>query len=191
MTGIEVTVLAAVAGWLSVLTLASLLNIRQVAILTVRADNASAVNMNEDGMPLGLEVPLEVVAAVPETRRAAVVVLMSSTCGPCREVAATMDGLSIPDPVTVLLTGDPDQRAVVAALLPASVSIVDDPAAARLAELLQIKSSPFAMRIAEGIVVGKAYLSESRTLERLYQSAQDGYDVSPAKTNLEVVGHVD
>jgi hypothetical protein len=137
--------------------------------------------MNEDGLPLGFDVPMEVASAVPMVRSGAIVALMSATCGPCREVAATMDSLSLPDPVVVLLTGAPEQRDVVASLLPEGVSIIDDPDAARLAGLLNIKSSPFAVRFSEGTVVAKAYLSESRTLERLYNSATD-----ISETGLEV-----
>lgn len=191
MSESEIIVLACVTVWLAVLSLAVLLTIRQIAILTVRADNVSSMDMNDDGMQLGLEVPIEVIQELPDLQRTGVVVLMSSTCGPCREVASTMDGLAVADPITVLLTGDEEQRRVVAALLPASVLIVEDPVAARLAELLQIRSSPFAMRISERIVVGKAYLSESRTLERLYGPAPEVGTRNSLTSDLEVVGHVD
>lgn len=191
MSELEIIVLVCVSAWLIVLSLAQLLSIRQIAILTVRADNISSMDMNDDGMQLGLEVPMEITRELPDTRRANVVVLMSSTCGPCREVAATMDGLAIADPITVLLTGDEEQRRVVAALLPTNVTIIEDPQAARLAELLQIKSSPFAMRITDGIVVGKAYLSESRTLERLYGPPVEASTENILNGVLEVVGHVD
>jgi hypothetical protein len=194
MTGLEIAALVAGAAWLGVLSLVALLCVRQIAILTVRADNAVAIVMDEDGLPLGVEVPAEVTEAVPDARRNAIVVLMSATCGPCREVAATMDGLAVPDPITVLLTGDSEQRDVVQALLPPGVATLADPLAARLAGHLKIRSSPFAMRLAEGTVVAKAYLSESRTLERLYEQPQ-AKELIPVKnaseTNLEVVGSVD
>ncbi len=173
MTGLEIVALVAAAVWLAVLSLVTLLNIRQIAILTVRADHAVAVNMDEDGLPLGFDVPVEIAAAVPAVRGGAVLALMSATCGPCREVAATMDIASVPDPIVVLLSGPQDQREVVAALLPPAVTVIEDPDAARLAELLHIKSSPFALRVAEGTVVAKAYLSESRTVERLYDVPAD------------------
>lgn len=191
MTGIEIAALAVVAAWLGIVSLVTLLNVRQIAILTVRAERVSTVNPNEDGLPIGFDIPLGVTEAIPDTQTGAIIALMSATCGPCREVAAELAAISVRDPVTVLLTGSNEPRAAVAALLPAHVAVIEDPDAAHLAGLLKIQSSPFALRMERGTVVAKAYVSEAATLERLYEPPAGAAPDTDETTNLEVIASVD
>ena len=68
MSGLAIAALTLVCVWLAVLTLAVVLLVRQIGLLTVRLSLANqAISLEEeDGLAAGEPIPEEVLAAVPE-----------------------------------------------------------------------------------------------------------------------------
>lgn len=85
--------------WLGVLTLVVILTVRQIALLTVRL-STTAINtlpittddnfsVNDDGPEVGSKIPEELISVLSELGQDRFyVLLVSSTCAPCRELAA-------------------------------------------------------------------------------------------------------
>lgn len=85
-----------VAGvWLGALTLVVILTVRQIALLTARLDHAATLapspsySLADEGPKIGSRIEETVLRWVPELAAPkAHLLLLSSTCGPCREFAA-------------------------------------------------------------------------------------------------------
>lgn len=166
MSPLELIALIAGTLWLGILTLGLLLAIRQISILTLRVE-AGSFSVADDGLPLGSPVPQEVLEALPLSTEPVNVLVMSASCRPCREVAEELHDAELEGPLVVLLPGADDLAAAVRALLPSRLPVVADPDAHTLAEALGIKSTPFAVSIADGAVVGKTYVNHVVDLQRL------------------------
>lgn len=177
MNGLTVAAIVAVALWLGILTLLTLLIVRQIGLLTVRLDYARgpAFDPEADGLAIGTTVPSEARAALPELASEPVVLLVvSATCSPCREV---VDGLAGQLPagaerqLVALVAGDEAMADGLVALLPSGVRSVRDPQATAIATGLGIKSTPFALAVEGGAVTGKAYVHHATDLARLFEYA--------------------
>jgi hypothetical protein len=94
----------------------------------------------------------------------------------------------LPPRLVTLLPGSDDVAESLVALLPPAATVVRDPDAAALADLLEIQSTPFAMEITEGVVSGKAFLSRFDDLEELVGSGQARDQIQPDSYQMEVVG---
>ncbi|WP_273844897.1 hypothetical protein [Rubrobacter calidifluminis] len=184
MSGLEIAALAAACIWLGALTLVLMLVIRQISLLTLRLSRVGhavpqqaedGFSLADDGPEVGSDVPDEVASILPELRRQkGFLVLMSATCTPCRELAAEL-GRSRPElPIVALVPGS--RAALVDALvdlLPSGTRVLRAPEATRLAETLKIQSTPFAVAVNEGRVVGKSYLYSKADLVALAKDVQE------------------
>lgn len=182
MSGLEVVALAVVAAWIAILTVLVLVTIRQVGILTLQlgSNGAATTTIGDgrvpaDGLPIGTKIPGEVQRAIPESAmHPSFLVLVSATCNPCRELADEFNkqGFDRDESVVVLLTGEENLAAPLAALMPSKVRVIRDPQATTLARSLQLQLVPSALAIEAGRVTGRAYL---RRLSDLFELL-DGYE---------------
>jgi hypothetical protein len=141
--------------------------LRQVALLSIRASTVTTVDMNADGPVIGDIVPPDVAQAVGD---AGVVMVVSASCKPCRDIVnalGSVDGRG--NRLIVLLTGKPDAADDLAALMPETTHVVRDPEAGRLARLLSISSTPFAVAIRNGSVTEKAFVRQIDDLAGLVE----------------------
>lgn len=161
MSALAVTALVLVCVWLSVLTLIAVLLVRQIGLLTVRLNVASqTLSLDDDGPEIGSGVPEEVASVLPGRDERAYLLLISAGCQPCRELVSDLGEHRFEQSVVALVPGRAEQASELAALLPSGVRAVLDPKATRLAEVLELESTPFALEIEGGIFTRKAFLHE-------------------------------
>lgn len=162
MSGLEITALVLVSAWLGILTLVVVLIVRQIGLLTVRLSLAGeAFSLDDGGPEIGSRVPDEVASVLPELNEGrAHLLLLSASCGPCRELAEELSGRRIDSTVVALIPGRQEVAEGTADLLPSGIRTVLDPEAGELSEHLKIQSTPFALRIEDGNVSKKAHLYE-------------------------------
>lgn len=171
--------LAAVAGWLSILSIVLLLTVRQIALLTERLDKAgTSTSLDRDGIDIGVVVPDKVIAALPQLADGRTyLLLLSSICGPCREMATALGRHAFEDDIVALVPGPAELAETLIAELPSTVLAIADPVATDVASHLQLESTPFAFAIEGGRVTGKAYL----------HSDDDFLDLLTFQTEAQVV----
>ena len=164
MSALAIAALVLVCIWLGILTLVVVLLVRQIGLLTVRLSVASqAFSLDNDGPEVGSSLPEEVTSVVPELmEERAFLLLISSSCTPCRELVSDLQGEQRfeEQKIVALVPGHEDQAREIAALLPSGIRVVLDPDAARLAEALDLESTPFALEVERGTVARKAFLHE-------------------------------
>jgi hypothetical protein len=162
MSALAIAALVLVCIWLGVLTLVVVLLVRQVGLLTVRLSVAGeAASLDNDGPEIGSSVPEDVAVVLPDqAEERAYLLLISSTCLPCWELATDLAEHRFEQNIVALVPGHEEQAGELAALLPSSMRVVLDPEATRLAGALQLESTPFALEIERGAVTRKAYLHQ-------------------------------
>jgi hypothetical protein len=158
--GIVALLLACV--WLGILTLVVVLLVRQVGLLSLRLSanrQDQTFSLDNDGPEIGSQVPQNVASMLPNlAEQQSYLLLASSSCGSCREVIADISSHQFQRPVTVLIPGQEELSSELAMLLPSSVRTMLDPEASKLADVLNIHSTPFAVELEGGRVTRKAYL---------------------------------
>lgn len=166
MNGLAVAALILNTIWLGVLTLLLALAIRQIGILTVRLSmKGETFSVDHDGPKVGSDLPAEVIAIDSETAAMdADFLLLSATCNPCRELAATLDRHYLNGNIIVLLTGRKELADGLVSMLPPDYRIIRDPEASKMAAALHIQSTPFAVSISRGKVNQKAYIHSKSDL---------------------------
>ena len=180
MSALAVAALVLVCVWLGVLTLVAVLLVRQVGLLTLRLSVAGqALAVENDGPEVGTNLPEDVTSALPDLEaERAYLLLISAGCTPCRELVADIGDRSFEQMIVALVPGDEERGGELASLLPSGIQAVLDPEATRLAEALELQSTPFALELERGKVTRKAYL---------YEGASDliefvGSEIAPADT---------
>jgi hypothetical protein len=161
MSALAIAALVLVCLWLGVLTLVVVLLVRQIGLLTVRLSVSSQVSsLDDDGPEVGSAVPEYVSSVLLDLEERAYLVLISSTCTPCWELVADLGEYRFEQKIVALVPGREEHARELAALLPSSIRVVLDPEASRLAESLELESTPFALEVQRGTVTRKAYLHE-------------------------------
>ena len=164
MSALAIAALVLVCVWLGVLTLVVVLLVRQIGLLTVRLSVASqAFSLDNDGPEVGSSLPDEVTSVAPELmEERAFLLLISSSCTPCRELVADLQGEHRfeEQKIVALVPGGEEPAREMAALLPSGIRVVLDPDAARVAEAIDLESTPFALEVERGTVTRKAFLHE-------------------------------
>jgi len=161
MSALAIAALVLVCLWLGVLTLVVVLLVRQIGLLTVRLSVSSQVSsLDDDGPEVGSAVPEYVASVLLDLEERAYLVLISSTCTPCWELVADLGEYRFEQKIVALVPGREEHARELAALLPSSIRVVLDPEASRLAESLELESTPFALEVQRGTVTSKAYLHE-------------------------------
>ena len=162
MSALAVAALVLVCVWLGALTLVAVLLVRQVGLLTLRLSVAGqALAVENDGPEVGSSLPEDVISALPDLEaERAYLLLISAGCTPCRELVADIGDRSFEQTIVALVPGDDERGGELASLLPSGIRAVLDPEASRLAEALELQSTPFALELERGKVTRKAYLYE-------------------------------
>jgi hypothetical protein len=115
--------------------------------------------LDDDGPEVGGSLPEEVSAAMSHLDgERAYLLLASASCGSCREVLADIGSHHFKQRVTMLIPGQEELSSELATLLPSGVRAVLDPEASKLADALNIHSTPFAMEVEGATITRKAYL---------------------------------
>ncbi len=118
------------------------------------------MSLDDDGPEVGSSVPEAVASVLPDGGvERAFLLLISSTCTPCRELVADLGGEHRFEQKIVALVPGPEELArELAALLPSGMRTVLDPQATELAEALELESTPFALEVERRTVTRKAFL---------------------------------
>ena len=163
MSTLAIAALVLACIWLGVLTLVVVLLVRQIGLLTVRLSVAGdTISLDDDGPEVGSSIPEDVASVLPNRgKERAFLLLISSSCTPCRELVADLQGEhSFEQKIVALVPGPEEQARELAALLSSGMRAVLDPEATRLAEALDLESTPFALEVERGTVTRKAFLHE-------------------------------
>ena len=187
MSALAIAALVLVCIWLGVLTLVVVLLVRQIGLLTVRLSVAGqAFSLDNDGPEVGSSLPEEVTSVVPELmEERAFLLLISSSCTPCRELVADLQGeQDFEQRIVALVPGHEDQAREMAALLPSGIRVVLDPEAARLADAIDLESTPFALEVERGMVTRKAFLHEGAS--DLVAFVESGSTYAETKSFVEI-----
>ncbi len=172
MTAVEPVVVITAGVWMAVLTLAVLLCVSQLTILTRRIEIAvGPVSAMDSGPDIGMRVPLEAEHLLVDDPDGELILLMSATCGPCRSVAEGLsrDGYD-EGSLTILLPGSNELAGEIASQLSSTVTVVRDPDANRYARALGIVHTPFALAVLGRTVVGKSPVNQVADLRRLHSA---------------------
>ena len=174
------TALVALAVWCAVLTVVLLACIRQIAVLALRVDKTlfSGTEPVDDGLPLGSPTPasVEQLFEAPLPPGPAFLVLMSSTCTTCRDLAFELTDATFDAPVVTLIAGRPELVDMIAEALPVTMTVVRDPAATSAAEALAVKTTPFVFEFRRGTIAAKAALRGADHLKRFIAEARSVAD---------------
>jgi hypothetical protein len=184
MSALAIAALLLVCIWLGVLTLVVVLLVRQIGLLTVRLSVASqAFSLDNDGPEVGSSLPEEVTSVVPELmEEQAFLLLISSSCTPCRELVSDLQGEQRFEQKIVARHEEPARE--MAALLPSGIRVVLDPDAARVAEAIDLESTPFALEVERGTVARKAFLHEGAA--DLIAFVEEGSTHAETKSFVEI-----
>ena len=186
MSALAIAALVLVSAWLGVLTLAVVLLVRQIGLLTVRLSMASqTISLDDDGPEIGSGVPEDVASVLPKGEEVpAYLLLISAGCDPCRELVADLGGRHFEQDIVALVPGREDQAGELAALLPSGMRVVRDPEATMLAESLDLEATPFALEIKGGTVTRKAHLYEGASA--LIDFVEAGSAPAQKRSNVEI-----
>lgn len=162
--------------WLATLTLALLLAIRQIALLTIRLNVLNTIGLDRvgSGPELGSSVNTALVRdhLLDSPARVAVFAL-ASNCSSCHGFAESLpaEANAVDTQVVCLLTGSGPTLDSLRAYIPAWVRLIEDPVATRIGEDLELSATQVALLInGDGRLMGRAVLSEPTDLADLLQS---------------------
>jgi hypothetical protein len=177
MNGIEVGALVGAAGWLALLTLAIVVVVRHLGLLTLRIQ---AGHVREgDGLLIGERVPPDAVTIIPELdHELRSLVFLSETCGACHEVASRLGEVPDRNQVIAIVVGDDSRmtRKLSARIAP-DLSRVEAGVALEVANAFRVQQTPQAVQVENGIIIGKATLRSVEDLNNLMRA----YDYSDAR----------
>ena len=187
MSTLASAALVLICIWLGVLTLVVVLVVRQIGLLTVRLSVAGeATPLDDDGPEVGSSLPEDVISVLPDQEEdPAYLLLISSTCTPCRELVADLQGKHrFEQKIVALVPGPEEMASELAALLPSGIRAVLDPQATELAEALDLDSTPFALEVDRGTVTRKAFLHEGAS--DLIEFVESGVARAETKSFAEI-----
>lgn len=150
-----------VLAWMTALAIATVAVRRETDLLRFsmlqRGDVAA-------GLPLGAPMPREL-AARGERR---IVVFLDSDCPPCHAFAADLGQLADRGQLTVAISGEAETALEMARTVPDEARLLFGKSADEAASAARVTYQPFAIAVADGIVVGKAYPTSVGSLEQLF-----------------------
>jgi hypothetical protein len=195
VNSLEITALTVIAAWLGVLTLASLLLVRQVGLLTVRLNFAG--QDTDDGLPIGTPLPAEVTSRLPELdQELAYLLFVAPTCGPCvdlvRQLAESESNGHNRNGIgghrtLAFLPGADDRAEELASRVPVGMRKVRDPDATSVAKALHVRTTPFALQVERGIIAGKARVKDAAELQSFIETYAVSDAAEIAKSIREVI----
>jgi hypothetical protein len=160
--------LAVLVAWSALTTVLVLGLTRQVAMLrlAVASGRQPGFDFGADGPAFDQPVPAEVFDVVQQytglSARDFTLVSISSSCPPCRKLAGQLRGQApLPgSPIFLISGGGTEAEDLRETLLATGSPVVEGAPARRLTKLLDVHSTPFAIRIASSAVADKAHLQE-------------------------------
>jgi hypothetical protein len=185
--------LAGFGVWLMVLTVLFAAVVRHLGALEATMlgiAGGTRFDLDADGPAVGSDLPAEVAGLLArhevDPQADAVILFVSTTCGSCLERAAefSRSPASAGAGLVVLAAGRNQQRAAELreVLAPSAAAFITDPDAHEIVNLLDINSTPFAVRLAAGTVTGKAYV---RAGEDIVDLLTAGSGAEPAAERKE------
>lgn len=161
MNGLETAALIAVAAWLGALTLALLVLVRQIGLLSAWAERNT--HARDDGLDVGVSVPEPARELLPElTTGLGYVVFLAGNCQPCREFAleasrsSELAELRDTHRIMAVVTGDDAQSDEVARMLPAWIEVARQDDAVLLTQTFEVQTTPSVYEVDRGTVTGRA-----------------------------------
>jgi hypothetical protein len=144
-----------------------------------------------DGIAIGARANGEAIELLPEIARGrAIVILASSTCGPCREVMAELRTMELSVPAVLLLPGPVAAAQPLLELVPSWIRLLRDPEANQAATELQVNRTPFVFLFEEGRVRAKRAVKSAREVSALIDDAPaEQMGTTNAPTLFGEVGH--
>jgi hypothetical protein len=173
MSVLEAVAVAVGALWLLVLTLVCLLLVRQVAILGLQVERgahretpatAEPLEMSEDqfqdGLPVGTEIPEPVADLIPGIREDLhVLLVLSGSCGPCRDLAPLLSQARPAGALTVLVPGRPALADQMVALIgDIGTPVVRGDHADAITAALRVTSTPSMTVVRDGLLAGTRFV---------------------------------
>ena len=190
MATFELIALGLVAGWLAVLTVAILVLVRQVALLTYSA-GSSERSIVDGGPPIGHTMPPAVAEAVPELKIVVGHLLfVSPTCGACLDIVRQLESFTWSQPLLPVVTGDDQMADDFIQMMPDGVRVIRDPDATTIYDELHIIGTPYVVEIDGGIISGTAYLRNVQDLRSLVEARGTSDAAEVAVQMREVNAHV-
>lgn len=173
-------VLVLIALWLIALTVLVIGLARNQAIVQLaNIPGPPRINMDADGPEVGSDVPGEVIRLLNDSApgwtvdHGGVILFMSASCGPCRDVAAAVVGRrELSAGVTFLVAGRHNVAGdLVGILKPTGRPVILNPEAQDIMKLMNVHSSPFAFAIAEGRVHSKRFIRSAEDVALFAKAA--------------------
>lgn len=192
MNGLEITALIVVASWLGVLSLVLILVIRQVSLLDIQiGESGLSFHPPQEGLSIGAPLPDGVRQVLPDTSEKPVhLLLLSTTCSLCNQLSvALQDQIFHKVEIVVLITGQNDLAQAMSSGWPPNIRAIHNPEAAKIAQLLKVRSIPFVMKLEHGTVVDKDYVRNSTSLLNAFSSST-AVDSNVISVSKEVFDHV-
>ncbi|MBS1862839.1 MAG: hypothetical protein JSS68_14130 [Actinobacteria bacterium] len=175
MTTLGATAVVLGAIWLGALTVAVILMVRQIGLLTIRLTYSAPHGAAEEhGPAIGHPVPDRVMELLSLNGEGRNLVFLSCTCTPCRDFASRVTSAELGSDTTIAISGREELARGVAALLPEGADSVFDPVSDELAHAFGIQMVPFALHLAEGHVKSKTYLRSPQDLGALRNTDNGG-----------------
>ena len=178
MSGLEIAAVAVVAIWLVVATVVVMLLVRQVGLLTLRADRA-AEGPRLDGISVGSAVSETVAELLPAGGVRTNVLVLGATCGPCRQLVDDLATEQLSGVMVALVEGDPVSGEGVASRLPDAVVTVVGPRADAAMKAFDLQTTPFLFVVEDGVVVSKDVLRGASHLLSLMEEEYSPKLVEP------------
>jgi hypothetical protein len=173
MNEVGVVALVLVAIWLLLLTFVVMLAVRQIALLGA-AQKAGPAAAGANSLALGAAVPDDVLSILGDPLARQHLVLLSSNCAPCQDIAASWQDTLVLEPATLVVQGGGAGRDAILAHVPAGVDVLVDDDADTFFRGLEVGATPFAMSIDNGIVSGHLYITRIADLNKIYASERAG-----------------
>lgn len=179
MNTLEILTVSLVTVWLACLTLLQLTSIRQIGILTAKMSldgnsNAAHDFLNMDGPEIGSEVPIsvdEILATIASHQSSEWALFVSSTCATCRQLMADIHQNNSHAPFHLFIAGtDPALVDALRQLAPDATNVVGEPHASAFAKALHIRSTPFMVKIVDGIVTDKTFVFDYKSMHDKMQT---------------------
>lgn len=182
-----------VALWLIVVSMAVLLCVRQIGALMIRVELAGRGAGSSIAPTIGYRVSAALAQRVPIlTEGPKLVVLLSTTCDPCLDLIAELRrgvgpvNLGPEDRVILLRTeGDPAADAVTRDLEP-HARVIAGSAGEDVARQLGMTTTPTAVFIVNGEVIGTGVAHHVAELDELTRSISATYKQLPLRTKEPV-----
>lgn len=175
MTGVEILALSAVGFWLLVLSIATMLVVRQLSLVTIRLSMASPlVEATEHGPAIGMRVSTDVLEALGEPDQPLVLAFAKGMCEPCTDFAKSLDSERTFENTVFAVIGETELTTEIREAVPEQATVLGDPIAANIASDLGVDLMPFAVRIANDRVVAKTRLRDAADLSAIEEPDELG-----------------